>query len=110
MIPAADGQISFDEHFQLAKHGRLGKRESAFSAKCGVDAKSATVRYGESVDQTWTFRPRSTIGRGRMDAEMDFFGQAELWRVDGQPRLLNVWMLIMDTGQSRNEMFCLDGS
>jgi hypothetical protein len=39
---------------------------------------------------------------------MDYLGNAELWSIDGKPRLLNVWFLIMDVGSSWNEIFCMD--
>ena len=101
-------QTSFDEHFALAKQGRLGEREAAFTKQCGVDRASSTVVYGRSLDQNWTFKRVSSVGAGRDDAEMDFLGNVEIWSVGGKARFLNVWFLIMDTGNSSNEMFCLD--
>ncbi len=101
-------QTSFDEHFALAKQGKLGAREAAFTKQCGVDRISSTVTYGRSNDERWTFKPVSSIGNGRDDAEMDFLGNVEIWSVRGKARFLNVWFLIMDTGHSHNEMFCLD--
>ena len=101
-------QISFDEHFALAKQGKLGAREAAFTKNCGVGRASSTVTYGRSLDEKWTFKPVSSVGNGRDDAEMDFLGNVEIWSVEGNARFLNVWFLIMDTGHSSNEMFCLD--
>ena len=101
-------QISFDEHFALAKQGKLGAREAAFTKNCGVDRASSTVTYGRSLDENWTFKRVSSVGNGRDDAEMDFLGNVEIWSVEGKARFLNVWFLIMDTGNSSNEMFCLD--
>lgn len=107
---SAVAQTSFDEHFTLAKQGKLGSREIAFAKQCGVDRASSTITYGRSVDEAWTFKRVSSVGNGRNDAEMDYLGNAELWSVNGKPRLINVWFLIMDTGNSSNEMFCLDAT
>ncbi len=104
----AAAQTSFDEHFQLAKQGKLGQREEAFAKQCGVQRSSATITYGESLDEGWDFKRTSSVGRGREDAAMDYFGTAEMWSVAGKPRLLNLWFLVMDVGRSNNEMFCLD--
>ncbi len=104
----AFSQTSFDQHFALAKQGKLGAREAAFAMQCGVERKTSAITYGRSLDENWTFKRVSTVGKGRADAEMDFIGNAEIWSVSDKPRLLNVWFLIMDTGNSWNELFCLD--
>jgi hypothetical protein len=105
---AMTAQTSFDEHFAFAKQGKLGEREAAFTKNCGVDRASSMVTHGRSLDENWTFKHVSSVGNGRDDAEMDFLGNAEIWSVGGKPRFLNVWFLIMDTGNSNNEMFCVD--
>jgi hypothetical protein len=108
LAPMANAQTSFDQHFALAKHGKLGQREALFAKECGVDRSSATIVYVRSLDERWTFKRVTSVGRGRSDAEMDYLGNAEVWSVGGKPRLLNIWFLIMDTGNSNNELFCLD--
>jgi hypothetical protein len=107
---SAAAQTSFDEHFALAKQGKLGQREVLFAKQCGVERASATITYGRSLDENWTFKRVASVGSGRNDAEMDYLGNAEMWSIDGKPKLLNIWFLIMDTGNTTNEMFCLDQS
>ena len=106
----ATAQTSFDEHFSFAKQGKMGPREDRFAKLCGVERAASTVTYGRSVDEDWTFKRVSSVGHGRNDAEMDYLGNAEIWSVAGKPRLVTVWFLIMDTGNTSNEMFCLDGT
>lgn len=106
----AFSQTSFDQHFALAKQGKLGEREAIFAKQCGIQRSDAVISYGRSLDENWHFKRVNSVGKGRDDAEMDFLGNAELWSVSGKPRLINVWFLIMDTGNSSNELFCLDES
>jgi hypothetical protein len=104
----AVAQNSFDEHFALAKQGKLGLRETRFAKDCDVERASSTIKFARSLDERWTFKRVASVGNGRDDAEMDYLGNAEMWSVEGKPRLLNIWFLIMDTGNSTNEMYCLD--
>ena len=106
---SASAQISFDEHYTLAKAGKLGARETAFAKLCGVDRAASTVSYGYSVDEGFNLKPIATVP-GTDLAQIDNFGTAELWSVDGKPRLLNVWNMIMDTGNYQNDFFCLDAN
>jgi len=110
LAPIAIAQTTFDYHFALAKQGKLGAREALFAKQCGVDRASASITYGRSLDEKWTFKRVPSVGKGRQDAEMDYLGNAEMWSVNSKPRLLNIWFLIMDIGTSNNEMFCLDES
>jgi hypothetical protein len=106
----AAAQTSFDEHFSLAKQGKLGPREMEFAKLCNVERSAVKIVYERSVDENWTFKPVPSVGSGRYDAEMDYLRNAELWILSGRPRLISVWFLIMDTGNTSNEMFCLDES
>src|SRR5580700_5422623 len=81
LVPLAVAQTSFDEHFALAKQGKFGPREALFAKECGVDRSSATIVYGRSLDERWTFRRVTSVGKGRSDAEMDYLGDAEVWNV-----------------------------
>ena len=105
----AAAQMSFDEHYSLAKQGKLGARETAFAKLCGVDRSTAKVTYGYSVDEGFNLKQIATVP-GTDLAQIDNFGTAELWSVDGKPRLLNVWNMIMDTGNYQNDFFCLDAN
>jgi len=106
---SASAQTSFDEHYALAKAGKLGTRETAFAKLCGVDHSMATITYGYSVDEGFNLKPIATVP-GTDLAQIDNFGTAEVWSVDGKPRLLNVWNMIMDTGNYQNDFFCLDAN
>jgi len=106
---SASAQMSFDEHYKLATDGKLGAREAAFAKLCGVDRSSAKISYGYSVDEGFNLKPIATVP-GTDLAQIDNFGTAELWSVDGKPRLLNVWNMIMDTGNYQNDFFCLDAN
>ena len=106
---SASAQISFDEHYAQAKAGKPGARETAFAKLCGVDRSAAKVTYGYSVDEGFNLKPIATVP-GTDLAQIDNFGTAELWSVDGKPRLLNVWNMIMDTGNYQNDFFCLDAN
>jgi len=109
MSASASAQTSFDEHYTLAKSGKFGARESAFAKLCGVDRATAKVTYGYSVDEGFNLKPSATLP-GTDLAQIDNFGTAEVWSVDGKPRLLNVWNMIMDTGNYQNDFFCLDAT
>jgi hypothetical protein len=105
------GQTSFDEHFAASKKQELGARESAFLQACGVKRSDVQIVYGLSTEsEEYKFHQTSDLLRGRSEAQTDFFGSAEVWKVKGKPRFLNVWLLIMDIGSETNEMFCLDES
>src|ERR1700722_15973918 len=88
-------QISFDEHFALAKQGKLGAREAMFTKNCGVDRAYSTVTYGRSLDEKWTFKPVGSVGKGRDDAEMDFLGNVEIWSVEGKARFLKLGFFLI---------------
>ena len=106
---SAVAQMSFDEHYKLAKADKLGAREADFAKTCGVDRSTAKISYGYSVDEGFNLKPTPTVP-GTDLAQIDNFGTAEIWSVDGKPRLLNVWNMIMDTGNYQNDFFCLDAN
>jgi hypothetical protein len=103
------GQTSFDEYFAANKNHQPGEREMAFLQTCGVKRSDTQIVYGLSTE-TEGFKFHHTPGllNGRDEAKTDFFGSAEVWKVSGKPRFVNVWILIMDEGSESNEMFCLD--
>ncbi len=102
-------QTSFDDYFAIAKQGISSSREAEFTASCGLQRSDATIVYGVSTaDEGWKWQRRKSLGHGRDDAQTDFYGAAVVWKVAGRPRFVNAWMLIMDTGNTNNEMFCLD--
>jgi hypothetical protein len=106
---AALGQTSFDEYFAANKNHQLNAREAAFLQTCGVQRGDARIVYGLSTEgEDYRFHQTPGLLRGRNEAQTDFFGSAEAWNVNGKPRFLSVWMLIMDIGSETNEMFCLD--
>ena len=102
-------QTSFDDYFAVAKLGKSPNREQSFTSACGLSRSNASLVYSVSTEnEGWKWRPKSSLGHGRDDAQTDFYGTAVVWKIDGKPRFVNVWILIMDTGNTNNEMFCLD--
>lgn len=105
----ASAQTSFDQYFAANKAHRIGQREAAFLKACGVNRDEAQVLYGLSTEnEGFKFHRTSSLLRGREEAQTDFFGSAEVWKVNSHPRFINAWLLTMDVGSESNEMFCLD--
>ena len=103
------GQTSFNEYFAANKNHQLGAREIAFLQVCGVKRSDSQIVYGLSSEaEGFKFHHTSGLLNGRDEAQTDFFGSAEAWKVSGKPRFVNVWILIMDEGSENNKMFCLD--
>ena len=106
---AALGQTSFDEYFAANKRRQVGAREAAFAEACGVKRSEAQIVYGLSTElEGYKLHRTPGLLKGREEAQTDFFGSAEEWKLDGKPRLINVWTLVMDEGAESNELFCLD--
>ena len=109
-VPALS-QTSFDQYFKANKQHQLGTRQANFVQACGLKQSDAQVFYGLSTEiEGFKFRRTPSLLQGRNEAETDFFGSAELWKIDGKPRFVSAWMLVMDVGSESNEMFCLDGN
>jgi hypothetical protein len=102
------GQTSFEEYFAVAKQGKVTEREARLASQCGVKREEAKIVYGFTSDENWTWHKKKSLGHGLEDAEMDYYGSAAMWVVNGKPRFIDVWMLITDEGDTYNEMFCLD--
>jgi hypothetical protein len=105
----AGAQISFAEHYALAKEGKLGSREAAFAKQCGVDTSTATLAYGISTDGGFDIVKTDKLANTDQ-AVLDQFGSAQMWSVGGRPRLLNVWFMFVKSGYNDNEMICMTPS
>jgi hypothetical protein len=108
-IPCA-AQQEFDHYVRLQKDGTVDAVELSFLAQCGVpeNAEKVFAVNHPSDDGASHWHRRTNLLRGRDEAEMDLFGTAEIRLVDGKPRALNYWSLVMDIGQEWNALVCLD--
>ena len=106
---AAGAQVSFQGYVDMTRIGKVGPLEGSFAQLCGVDRSAAKIVYGHSLDEAFTFSVIPTVGDAS-EAQIDNYGSAEVWYVDGKPRLANVWYAIMDTGNYADEQVCLSAT
>jgi hypothetical protein len=101
----AGAQQSFDQYISHVKTNTTNAVEGDFLHECGVDATMSDHVFGVDRDGKW--KRLKNLNRGRYEAETDFLNTAEIRLVDGKPRMLNAWFLIMDEGQESNALICL---